>query len=178
MIDAAKFKTSETLKNGAQVTVRAIRTDDKHRLAEAFRNLDAESVYTRFFSHKKALTASDLKAATEVDFEEVVALVVTLGEGKDEVIIGAGRYMLMPTPDALRTAEVAFTVEEDFHCQGIAGRLLRYLAQIAREKGVHRFHAEVLPGNTAMLSVFGRSGLPMEKRLEDSTVSVSLSLLS
>jgi len=51
------------------------------------------------------------------------------------------------------------------------------LADIAREKGVHRFHAEVLPENTAMLSVFGRSGFPMEKRLEDGTVRVSLSLL-
>ncbi|MBI5062125.1 MAG: GNAT family N-acetyltransferase [Desulfatitalea sp.] len=178
MIDAAKFKRIETLKNGSQATVRAIRTDDKHRLSEAFRNLEAESVYTRFFSHKKTLTDSELKAATEVDFEEVVALVVTLGEGPDEVIIGAGRYVLMLTPDRLRTAEVAFTVEEDFHRQGIAGRLLRHLAEIAREKGVRRFHAEVLPGNTAMLSVFARSGFPMEKRLEDGTVSVSLSLLN
>jgi hypothetical protein len=32
-----------------------------------------------FFQHKKALTDRELKAATDVDFENVVALVVTVG---------------------------------------------------------------------------------------------------
>lgn len=177
MIDAARFETIETLKNGQKVTIRAIRTDDKQRLSEAFRNLATDSVYTRFFHHKKTLTDNDLKTATEVDFENEVALVVTVGEGENEVIIGGGRYVLMLTPDALRSAEVAFMVEEDFHGQGIAGRLLRHLAGIAREKGVNRFHAEVLPGNNAMLAVFSRSGFPLERRLEDGTVHIALSLL-
>ena len=37
------------------------------------------------------------------------------------------------------------------HSQGIAGRILRHLDDIAREKGVSQFEADVLPQNKAML---------------------------
>ena len=59
----------EKLKDGTVVTIRAIRPDDKDRIVDAFKNLEAESVYTRFFRHKSTLTDGELKAVTEVDFE-------------------------------------------------------------------------------------------------------------
>lgn len=176
MIDAAHFETTEILKNGMTVKIRAIRTDDKKRVAEAFRNLEAESIYTRFFHAKKALTDADLKAATEVDFDQVVALVVTIDESEKEVIIGGGRYVTFADSSPSAVAEVAFLVEEDYHRQGIAGRLLNHLAVIARERGIKRFIAEVLPANTAMLAVFARCGFPMTKHITDGVMEVSMSL--
>lgn len=176
MIDAKKFETIETLKNGIAVRIRSIRADDKHRLSEAFRNLEAESIYTRFFHHKKALTDAELKAATEVDFENVVALVVTVGEGEGEVIIGAGRYAVLPAGGPPQSAEVAFAVEEDYHGQGIAGRLMRHLAGIAQEKGLSQLEAEVLAENKAMIRVFERSGLPVKRKFEGGTMHVTMSL--
>ena len=95
MIDAAKYDTTATLRSGMAVRVRSIRPDDKKRLVEAFKNLDPESIYTRFFYHKKMLTEEELKSATELDFENAVALVVTTGEGERETIIGAGRYAVI-----------------------------------------------------------------------------------
>jgi len=175
-MDAEKFEKIETLKNGTTVRIRSIRADDKHRLSEAFRNLETESVYTRFFHHKKALTDAELKAATEVDFENVVALVVTVGKGEGEVIIGAGRYAVLPAGDLPQSAEVAFAVEEDYHGQGIAGRLMRHLVSIAREKGLSRLEAEVLPENKAMIRVFERSGLPVKRKFEGATLHVTMSL--
>ena len=177
MLDAQNYKVADKLKDGTAVTIRAIRPDDKNRIVEAFRNLDAESIYTRFFRYKSELTGEELRAITEVDFESTVALVVTIPAGKgEETIIGAGRYVLYHPPDALRNAEIAFTVEEDYQGQGIASSILRHLIHIAREKGVSQFEAEVLTGNTAMLAVFARSGLPMKKSLEEGVVHVSLSL--
>jgi RimJ/RimL family protein N-acetyltransferase len=176
MVDAANYDKIETLKNGAAVRVRAIRADDKHRLSEAFRNLESESIYTRFFQHKKDLTDKELEAATEVDFENVVALVVTVGEEGNETVIAGGRYAAFDAAANLRSAEVAFMVEEDYHGQGIASRLLRHLVQIARAKGVSQFEAEVLSGNKAMLTVFARSGLPMQKNSEGGVTHVTLSL--
>ena len=66
MIDASRYDKIEKLKNGTTVRIRSIRPDDKNRIAEAFRNLESESIYTRFFVHKKALTDEELKAATEL----------------------------------------------------------------------------------------------------------------
>ena len=175
-MDPAGYEKIETLKNSTAVRVRAIRPDDKRRLSEVFRNLEAESIYTRFFYHKKALSDDELRVATEVDFENVVALVVTTGIGEKEVIIGGGGFAAFDTPGRQRSAEVAFTVEEDYHGQGIASRLLRHLVHIAREKGVSQFEAEVLPENNAMLGVFERSGLPMKKESGGGVVHVTLSL--
>jgi GNAT superfamily N-acetyltransferase len=71
---------------------------------------------------------------------------------------------------------VAFTVEEDYHRQGMARILLQHLAVIAREKGLSRFVAEVLPENKGMLTVFSRSGLPMKTEYGGDVVHVTLSL--
>ena len=50
------------------------------------------------------------------------------------------------------------------------------LTRIARQRGVHRFEADVLAGNQPMLKVFERSGLPMHRRLDDGVVHVTLEL--
>ena len=176
MIDAARYDTTATLRSGMRVRVRSIRPDDKQRLAEAFKNLDPESIYTRFFHHKKMLTEEELTSATELDFENAVALVVTTGEGAHETIIGAGRYVVIDESVKLRSAEVAFTIEEDYHRQGMARILLQHLASIAREKGLSRFVAEVLPENTGMLTVFSRSGLPMKSKHGGDAMHVTISL--
>ena len=51
--------------------------------------------------------------------------------GGEETIIGARRYVLYVAPGPLRTAEIAFTVEEDYQSRGIASRILRHLIHIA-----------------------------------------------
>ncbi|MCX6876623.1 MAG: GNAT family N-acetyltransferase [Verrucomicrobia bacterium] len=173
---ANHFEATETLKNGATVTIRAIRPTDKAGMVEAFARLEPDSVFTRFFQHKQSLTDRELIVATEVDFENVVALVVTTESGGREVIIGGGRYLILDPARDQRSAEVAFLVEEDYHGQGLAGRILRHLAAIAREQGVSQFEAEVLARNKAMLAVFSRSGLPMKQNFADGVTHVTLSL--
>jgi GNAT superfamily N-acetyltransferase len=175
--DTRNYTAAEKLKGGTAVTVRAIRPDDRARLGEAFAKLEPGSVYTRFFSHRGQPSDEELRAAVEVDFESTVALVVTVPDGGGaETIIGAGRYFLNGPPGTDSGAEVAFTVEEDFHGQGIAGLLFRHLARIARQQGIPELTAEVLPGNRGMLAVFARSGLPMQQSAEDGVVHVALSL--
>jgi GNAT superfamily N-acetyltransferase len=176
MIDAAAYEHRATLKSGAEVTVRSIRPDDKERLVAAFTNLDPESIFTRFFYHKRTLTEAELTAATELDFENAVALVVTLGEREAEAIIAGGRYVVLDPEAGAKIAEVAFTVEEDYHRQGLARLLLHHLGLIARDKGIAAFVAEVLPQNRGMLTVFERSGLPMKKQYQGDVVHVTLSL--
>lgn len=176
MVNAATYLESGTLKNGTAVRIRAIRAEDKDRLSKAFTNLDSDTIYKRFFRHKTGLSDKELKAATEVDFKNEVALVATIGEGESETIIGGARYAAFDAAGEERDAEVAFTVEEDYHGQGIAGLLLRHLVFIARRQGVTRFEAYVLKGNAAMLRVFSRSGLPMEQMVSGGEVCVILRL--
>ena len=152
--------------------MRAIRPDDRERLRTAFGHLDAATIYKRFFGAKRELSEAELTAATAVDFNVVVALVAVL-DSNPETIIGGGRYVRSPeanSPDA----EVAFMVEEDYQGLGLASLILRELFAIAKGAGVVRFIAEVLPGNTAMLQVFRRSGHAISSRTQDVVVHVAL----
>ncbi len=128
MTDPLSFSCAETLRNGLTVTIRALRPDDRERIVAAFRQLDRESIYTRFFSYRTELTEPALDRTMRVDPQREAALVVTVGSGDDEVIIGSGRYVASGPPGTERSAEVAFMVEEDYHGLGIAGRLLAHLA--------------------------------------------------
>jgi hypothetical protein len=101
MLDAASYDENEVLKNGIAVTIRAVRADDKGRISEAFRNLEAESIHARFFHHKKSLTEAELKAATEVDFDEEVALVVTIGDAGEETITTGPNLNVRTSSDAV-----------------------------------------------------------------------------
>ena len=177
MIDDIKsYRAGERLKDGQAVIIRAIRADDKEKIARAFRNLEKESIYTRLFTHKTELTESDLKKFTEIDFEKEVGLVVTREIDTEEIIIGSGRYFAFEGAGGKRHAEVAFTVEEDYQGQGMARMILRHLTAIARSRGIVGFDAEVLPGNKAMLAAFARSGLPMKQHFTGDVVHVTLSL--
>jgi len=102
--------------------------------------------------------------------------VVTTGGGEKETIIGVGRFARLDSSAGRRSAELAFTVEEDFHGQGIASCLLERLACLAREKGISLFEAEILAENQAMIAVFARSGFPMKQSMSSGVVHVTLSL--
>lgn len=173
-MDLESYSASETLKDGTAVTVRAIRPSDRASIRAEFGKLDPESIYTRFFSYKKGLTDTELNEATNVDFAHAVALVVTIGAGDTERMIGGGRYVV--EEGSARSAELAFLTSDDFHGRGIASLVLRHLAKIGRLAGIQRFEAEVLARNQAMLAVFRASGLPMTIRSEGTAVHVVLAL--
>ena len=134
--------------------------------------LEQESIQTRFFGAKSGLTESDLRIIRELDFDTRVILVATLLEDGREIIIGSGSYVRIEK----EAAEVAFIVEEDYHGQGIARRLLACLAQIAKDRGIARFEADVLPHNRAMLHVFLASGWPLTQTRRDGVAHISLAL--
>jgi RimJ/RimL family protein N-acetyltransferase len=176
MAPARDYRIEETLRNGTRVVIRAVQPDDRERIAKAFGGLDRETVYTRFFGYKDALSAMDLSPIDTMDFVHDAMLIATIGAGADERVIGSARYVEHGTDDGRRAAEVAFTVEEDYQGQGLAGRLLAHLAAIARAAGIDQFAADVLPGNAPMLAVFARSGLPIRQRRDGGVVHVALML--
>ena len=104
-------------------------------------------------------------------------MLVTIGAGADEVVIGGASYFVSDSVAAAgRSAELAFTVEEDFQSRGIGSLLMRHIIAIARVKGLDRLVADVLPRNRPMLNVFRRCGLPMAVRHEGDVIHVILSL--
>jgi len=154
-----------------QVSIRAVRRDDRERIVKAFQALERASVYLRFFSHKKELTEEELRRVTECDGVSRAVLVATVGSGEREIIVALGEYVRTGP-----AAHIAFAVEEDFQRRGIASRLLRQLADIARASGIACFEADVLAENAPMLAVLRNSGLRMQTSHAEGAVHATLFL--
>lgn len=166
----------ETLKDGVEVTVRAVRPDDGARIHSAFLRLGRETVHNRFMGYKRDVSDAELGQITNVDFRRDVALLVTIGAGEDQTVVGGASYFALDPNAPFEGAELAFTVEEDWQGRGIAGSLMRHLIWFARQNGLRRFEADVLTSNLPMLSVFRNSGLPMTIEQDGDTVHIELSL--
>jgi RimJ/RimL family protein N-acetyltransferase len=173
--DIANYTVVEQLRDKRSITIRAIRPGDKELFREAFKGLEAGSIYLRFFGPRKELTDRELIAATEVDFTRTVALVACVQEGAGERIIGGGRYYTLERTSP-PSAEVAFLVEEDYHGQGLASILFKHLLLIGRKQGISRFVADVLHGNKKMLRVFERAGLRVVTKASSDSIHVTMFL--
>jgi len=156
MHDPASFSVVERLRNGRQIEIRALEPGDRQALLAAADRTSDRSLYRRFFG-----------------VVDVVALIALAHESGREVIAGGGRYIVVRPG----TAELAFTVVDEFQGQGIASALLRHLITLARAAGLRQFIAEVLPENLAMLQVFERSGLELKRQRESDVVHLTLQLL-
>ena len=174
--DIANYSVTERLQDGRQVMIRAIRPDDKGCMADALREVSPESLYRRTFSAKRELSDDDLKQLTEVDFENVVALLAVMNDEAQERVVGGGRYIRTGTTGTEMRAEVAFLVDDAHQGLGIGSRIFKHLVAIARASGIKQFEAEVLPSNDSMLRLFTRSGLPVAKVQTRDSVHVTIEL--
>jgi RimJ/RimL family protein N-acetyltransferase len=168
----AKYCAVETLRNGRQVTIRALRPDDRDDFVAAAGRVSADSLHRRFFTVKRAFSENEISFFVNVDFVDHVALVAVLSEDSRPTIVGGTRYVIV-TPG---TAEVAFAILDQYQRQGIGTVLMRHLGKIALDAGLSELTAEVLPENTAMLKVFGDSGFALATKADPGVVHVTLRL--
>ncbi|PFG37899.1 acyl-CoA synthetase (NDP forming) [Georgenia soli] len=164
----AEWEADVALRDGAAMHIRPILPDDADALQRMHLGQSAQSVYFRFFAPMERLSDKDLHRFTHVDHHDRVALVLT--EGSE--IRAVGRFDVV----AAGEAEVAFYVADTEQGRGLGSVLLEHLAAAARERGVHRFVADVLPGNAKMIRVFSDAGYEVEQRMEDGVVSVSFDI--
>ncbi len=164
----AHWEADVALRDGRPVRIRPIREDDGERLASFHRSLSSETVYFRFFAPYPELTERDVMRFTHVDNVDRVALVATVGGD----LVGVARYDRVDDSDA----EVAFVVRDDHQGRGLGSVLLEHLAAAARDRGVRRFVAEVLPNNRRMLATFEEAGYHPSHHLEDGVVMLSFDI--
>ncbi len=148
-----------TLSDGTLVEIRPIRADDALRLQAAHARLSPESRYRRFLGAKPILSTQDVRYLVDVDGADHFALVATAtapaaATDGDEVIVAVTRFVrLRGEPDA---AEFAIVVADEYQCRGLASELLSRLAAAATERGIARFRATALAGNTAIVKLISR----------------------
>src|SRR5579885_1888048 len=159
------------LTDGSSILIRAIVPEDRQRLRAHFQRLSPESAYFRFMVHKKRFSEEDLDRFTQLDYVRRFGLAATRRYPDDEHIIGVGMYAASDGQQP-HSAEVAFTVEDEFQGRGVGTLLLEHLCRIAHANGIIRLEADVLAGNARMLEVFARSGFNVSRSMENGVVRV------
>jgi acyl-CoA synthetase (NDP forming)/RimJ/RimL family protein N-acetyltransferase len=144
------WEADVVLRDGGTCHLRPMRSDDADRLREFHSRLSPETIYYRFFAPYPTLSDRDVARFTQVDYDRRAAIVATIGEE----IIGVVRYDWIHDVEA----EVAFVIRDDYQGRGLATIFLEHIAQAARERGIQRFVAEILPENIRMIDVFRHAG--------------------
>jgi GNAT superfamily N-acetyltransferase len=93
------------------------------------------------FPHK------DVQQLANIDYSSNLAIVGTVPGVSGEQVVAIAQYFLDPKTQA---AEVAFLVQDEWQKKGMGTFLLSYITRIAKNKGVKRFYAKVLPANKAI----------------------------
>ncbi|MEU0135763.1 GNAT family N-acetyltransferase [Streptomyces sp. NPDC006296] len=171
------WEADVVLRDGGTARIRPITTDDAERLVSFYEQVSDESKYYRFFAPYPRLSARDVHRFTHHDYVDRVGLAVTIGGEfiatvRYDRINGQGRPASAPADEA----EVAFLVQDAHQGRGVASALLEHIAAVARERGIRRFAAEVLPANNKMIKVFRDAGFTQQRSFEDGSVHLTLDL--
>jgi RimJ/RimL family protein N-acetyltransferase len=124
---------------------------DELTVLQVFDQLGPRSREQRFLTAKPRLTGADLRALTDVDGYDHVALVAREADGRP---IGIARFV-RDAGDPV-TAEVAVTVVDAWQGQGVGTRLAEALTQIARELGIVRISLVMAHDNDAAARLMHR----------------------
>ncbi|MFD3732812.1 GNAT family N-acetyltransferase [Streptomyces sp. NPDC058632] len=191
----AHWEADVVLRDGGTARVRPITVDDAERLVSFYEQVSDESKYYRFFAPYPRLSAKDVHRFTHHDFVDRVGLAATVGgefiatvrydrigpggtpassHPSPATTLAGGRSA--PTPPVSDEAEVAFLVQDAHQGRGIASALLEHIAAVARERGIRRFAAEVLPANSKMIKVFTDAGYTQKRSFEDGVVRLEFGL--
>ncbi|MDI2128694.1 bifunctional GNAT family N-acetyltransferase/acetate--CoA ligase family protein [Yinghuangia seranimata] len=175
------WEADVVLRDGATAHLRPVGPHDADRLVAFYARVSDESKYLRFFTPYPRLSERDVRHFTNHDWVDRVGLGLFVGDEMVAIVrydrIGPdGRAVKTGPHGRSSTAEVAFLVQDDQQGRGVASVLLEHIADVARERGIRRFVADVLPSNRRMMKVFTEAGYTQQSAFEDGVVRLNLDL--
>lgn len=168
-----ELEKTVTMRDGTQIFFRPVKPTDEKALSEMLYSLSPASIRTRYMSQTMRFPHKDLQKLTNIDYQNNLAIVGTVPGVSEEEIVAIAQYFLDPKTQA---AEVAFVVQDEWQQKGMGTLLLQYLTEIAKQRGVKKFYAKVLPVNKAMLAVFYNSGYQVNTEFDGDIYNIEYAL--
>jgi acyl-CoA hydrolase/GNAT superfamily N-acetyltransferase len=163
----------DTLRDGTEIFFRPIKPTDEPALSEMLYSLSEKTVRTRYMTHTMAFPHKDIQRVTNIDYRQDIAIVGVVPRVSGEEIVAIAQYFLDPRT---QSAEVAFLVQDEWQRKGMGTFLLDYVTQIAKQRGVKKFWAKVLPSNEPMLTIFHNSGYKINTEFDGDAYGITYDL--
>ena len=171
----AQYESQTVVKDGLAVFIRPIKPEDAPALLDLFHTLSPTSVYYRFFSPMKSLSASMLARFTQIDYDREIALVALQEERPEGKMLGVAR--VIGDPDG-KKAEFAVMVGDPWQGKGVGAKLLEKCLQIAKRRGIETVWGIVLRENTQMLALGRKLGFEASRTEEPGELELTIDLRS
>ncbi len=160
-----------TLREGCSVLIRPILPCDAPALAEAIESADADTIHRRFLGGRPQVTPELLDFLTTVDYTSRFALFAV--EPASQRGVAIARY---EPAEQDGTADVAIAVTPGWRDVGLAGELLRILAQAASERGIHTFTGTYLADNSPVTALINEADEPANRVTSHGIAEFSVAL--
>ena len=141
-----------TLRDGRSVLIRPILPSDAPALAEAIQSADADTIHRRFLGGRPQVTPELLDFLTTVGYTSRFAFLAV--EPASQRGVAIARY---EPAEQDGTADVAIAVTPGWRDVGLAGELLRLLAQAASERSIHTFTGTYLADNSPVAALINEA---------------------
>lgn len=128
--------TDLVTRTGFKAQVRPANDNDGTALAEFFEHVSKDDLRFRFLSAIQHVSPKQIEQMTHVDHRQTEDFLV-FEQGSARII---GNVMLA-ADKKMETAEVAFTVHEDFKGKGLETALLEYVAKQAKARGIRKLQS-------------------------------------
>lgn len=151
------------------LTMRPIVPEDAPRLIAGLEMLTDETRLARFFFVKRAFSETELAHLTHCDGINHFALVAERADDPERRLVAVGRWIRDPQEPTL--ASVAYITADRWQRHGVGTRLLRELARAALARGIVKFRAEILWGNSPAVKLLERVGVRENERMIGSGAS-------
>jgi acetyltransferase len=178
MLYPSQYVSPWIMKDGTQVTIRPIRSEDEPLMVKFHATLSDRTVYLRYFTSMSLARRTDHERLLHIchaNYEREMVLVADYRNPHtgEQHILAVGRLNKLK---AQGEAEVAVLVSDEYQHKGLGTELLRRLIQIAREEKMHRLVAEMLRDNIAIQSILKGLGFRLRWLNDASSVQATLEL--
>ena len=161
-----KYEMLWPLKNGQEVLLRPIKPEDEPMWLEMFQSFSEEAIRYRFFQILKDTPHEVRVRYCNIDYDREIAIIAELAENGRRKILGVTRLSIESDG---KSGEMAFIVTDYWQGLGLGTKMVDYVLDIAKEKGVENVYAIMLRDNYRALSLTKKMGFNLEY-LSDGTV--------
>lgn len=152
--------------------LRPVKITDEPIIKEFFYSLSDQTMYHRFFNTQRHMPHERLQEYVVIDYSREMTILAIINQYNKEVIVGMGQYFI---DEKEHTAEVAFTVRDDYQNRGICSELLSYLTFLAKKQGLLGFTADVMLDNGSMMHLFEKAGFEIERKIAGGSYELKMS---
>ncbi len=123
-----------TLNDSTSVLIRPVTQADRHLLEVGFDLLSEQARYFRFLSSRHDLTPAELDSFTAENTSEHVAIGALITDTSPPEPVGIARYIRLRNQP--HVAEIAITIVDRHHHQGLGRLFFGVLCKYARQNGI------------------------------------------